>query len=138
MKGVFTVFATFVACIVLAGCNTTAGSGNRRVETKAVIAGGTIELNVYRTIEVDCTPNTLPRIKVIKQPAFGRVSISQTTSFPAFGQDNVRSKCNNRRVPSIAVNYTSNGQSGLSDRVVFEIIWHDGELWSADYTVLVR
>jgi hypothetical protein len=127
-----------LVAIALSGCNATENARERRVATKAVVAGGKVELNGYRSLELDCSANPAPRINIIQKPAFGTVSTERNTAFPAFPADNPRSRCNTRRVPNLSVVYRANANAGAKDRVVFEVIWHDGELWKADYTILVR
>lgn len=100
-----------------------------QIQTKSekfVLAGRTIQLGYYYSMQVDCTPNPIPDIVVVKQPALGRLRIDKTALHPAYAADNVRSVCNGKRTPTRRINYTASPGGKGEDEVVIEIYWNSG------------
>ena len=97
-----------------------------RWRRKFVLAGHTIQLAYYYSLQIDCTPNPIPEIVVVKRPALGRVRIDKASLYPTYGAGNVRSACNTKRTPTRQISYTASPDHKGDDEVAIEIYWHSG------------
>jgi hypothetical protein len=138
MGGLSRKGVTLAAAAYLAGCVSAANYGGYRSGSRAVLAGDTIRLNSFMDLNDDCTSKRLPTIKVLREPVHGRVSTAISTGFPGYPPHDIRSACNGRRVPAIAVLYRAGKSSGLNDEVVFETVWISTSLWHSSYTISIR
>ena len=127
------------ALAVFAAAPSLAQNYDRTIKlNKRVLAGDSILLDAFRTLNVDCTANPIPRINLIRTPDLGRVLVKREMMNSTFGKDNPRFKCNRRKSPSQTVHYRALDNAAGTDKVEFEVYWYDGEVWKIDATVNVR
>ena len=77
-------------------------------------------------------------IKTTKEPEHGTVEIVPSENFPAFAKDNVRSKCNVRKINGFNVNYKSSGGYVGPDEFTVLVLWPNGLASQAHFTMIVR
>lgn len=115
--------------------------GIAQIETKRakfVLAGHTIQLAYYYSLQIDCTPNPIPEIVVVKRPALGRVRIDKASLYPTYGAGNVRSVCNAKRTPTRQISYTASPDHKGDDEVAIEIYWHSGRKDGVTFVIHVQ
>jgi len=105
---------------------------------KVAASGQRIILTEFTALNPDCSSNGPVRIKIDVAPADGAIEVVSTQVFPNYPPDNVRNRCNSRRVPGQIVYYTSHaGFTGL-DKVVFESFFPNGTGILSRVPIVVR
>jgi hypothetical protein len=126
--------------LALAGCQTAGSTRYTRDDTadKAALQGQTIRLNGYHHLARDCQSRGYASLRLVSSVSGGALVGRNETSFPSFRPNSERSHCNSRRRPVSAAYYTpARGFTG-PDRVVFEVVFTDGEIWRETYNISVR
>jgi hypothetical protein len=64
-------------------------------------------IGFFYAVNPDCSASGDVNIRVTKQPEHGTVETTAATDFPTFPKENMRARCNNRKVRGVQVNYKS-------------------------------
>ena len=73
-----------------------------------VVASGTNQrIGFFYAVNPDCSASGDVNVRVTKQPEHGTVETTAATDFPTFPKENMRARCNNRKVRGVQVNYKS-------------------------------
>ena len=141
MKSVHLAFAG-LAALTLAACAPNGvqitNGGSQALVTKniTVARGQTVKVQVFTSINPDCTetPGTSGRME--SEPAHGMATLSRTQDFVYFKPENPRSNCNSRRVPAWVVNYTAAADFVGEDTFAFDEFFAAGG--SVHFNVVVH
>jgi hypothetical protein len=114
------------------------GSSAAQAQSYNVASGQSVKLWFFATVNPDCTPAGVPRVRVKAHPQHGRVTIGQKRDFVHFQPSNVRSACNTRRVLGTEVRYyAQRGYVGY-DTVGAEVFYPNGSYRSGNFNINVR
>lgn len=105
-----------------------ASANAQKIEQLKLYAAGDQEIMLRRgySLTPDCEPNRPTKIAIIVQPKNGTISERVHLGFPNYEKDNVRMKCNEKRVEGVAAFYKANpGFKGV-DKMEFAIVYNDG------------
>jgi hypothetical protein len=121
-------FAVALACgFGVSGCQTTGGVGPGAFNfVRAVPAGQTLKLDHFANLNPDCSSAGDIAVRVLQDPANGKIAIKQAADFSTYPPFNPRSHCNDRRTPGVSVFYTPNQNYLGPDSVIFDIIFANG------------
>jgi hypothetical protein len=103
-----------------------------------VVSGKSVKLHFAYSVNPDCSSTGEITARVTQSPQHGRISVTRAQDFPRFPNENVRSICNRRRVPGIAIQYFSQRGFVGSDSVGIEIIYPKGAMQRGTFSVEVR
>ena len=96
-------------------------AGTRKVEyTRHTPAGKQRTLENVTFLNPDCTVNEDAEVTITKEPQHGSATINPAEVFPHYAKDNVRSKCNEKKVKSKVLNYKP--AVGYAGDDVFEVL----------------
>jgi len=73
--------------------------------TRVVASGAKQRIDVYVSLNPDCSATGDINVRVTKQPEHGTVETVATTDYAHFPKENIRSKCNQHKVKGTLVNY---------------------------------
>ena len=74
---------------------------------RVVTSGTNQRIGFFYAVNPDCSAGGDVDIRVTKQPEHGTVETITATNLPAFPKENIRARCNNRKVRGVQVNYKS-------------------------------
>ena len=95
-------------------------AGVRKVEyTRQVPAGKQRTLENATVLNPDCTVVEDAEVTITKEPEHGSATIDSAEGFPTYPKDNVRSKCNGKKVKGHVLNYKA--AVGYVGNDVFEV-----------------
>lgn len=78
------------------------------------------------SLEVSCEAHPLAKVAVIAAPKNGKITERKIETFPSYGKNNSRSKCNENKTPATAAYYQANpGFKGV-DKFEFVFVYYDG------------
>jgi hypothetical protein len=136
----FMVAVTMLAA--LAGC---AGTPQQTVVPTAgtpimrgAAAGRRQFMTFVASLNPDCTSAGKTTVSVVSRPEHGDVTLEQMTGFPSFPQGSKLWKCNERRVPGVAIIYQSDGMFMGSDTFVTSQLDPDGQRNVLSFDVAVQ
>jgi hypothetical protein len=130
----YSLFALF-GVLAVSGCN---APNAVSPPLKFTISGKPLKVDVYYSINPDCTSLGSTTIRLIEQPKHGTVEFRETTDFPYFREGNSRAHCNTRRVPVTQVIYIpAPGYTG-PDSFQTDAVFPSGSARTAQYKVEVR
>jgi hypothetical protein len=121
------------AALALCGCQASGSSS-----TLAVPVNTEREIDHFIFANPDCSSLGATTIRVIEQPANGRMEIRQGSDFPNFPTSNQRSVCNSRRVASTQVWYIPNAGFSGTDTARVDAIGPSGFSTQKPYSISVR
>jgi hypothetical protein len=121
------------AALALCGCQTSGPSS-----TLAVPVNTEREIDHFIFANPDCSSLGPTTIRLIEQPANGRIEIRQGSDFPNFPTSNQRSACNSRRVVSTQVWYMPNASFSGTDTARVDVIGPTGFSSQKTYSISVR
>ena len=75
--------------------------------TRIVASGTNQQISFFYAVNPDCSASGDVNVRVTKQPEHGAVETTAATDFPTFPKENMRARCNNRKVRGVQVNYKS-------------------------------
>jgi hypothetical protein len=106
--------------------------------TRHVASGRSVVLNFVHSINPDCSSAGDPDVRLVKAPEHGVVAIVSGEGFANYAKDNVRAKCNGKRVHGVNVSYKSS--PGYTGTDAFELLSMSptGFAWEIVYRVDVR
>jgi hypothetical protein len=106
--------------------------------TRYVPSGKSRTIRLIYGASPDCSPWSDIEVRTTKAPEHGTVEIVAGQDFPRFAKDNVRFKCNEKKIPVLNVNYkSSEGYTG-PDEFELLILYPRGLADEAHYTMVVR
>lgn len=127
-----------VGASLLAGLALSATNAQAQFNARAVVAGKSLKLTFLSSINPDCTSTGDITVRITSDAQHGNVRVTRTRDFPYYIKANVRSACNTRRVPGIAVNYIAPRNYTGSDAVGIEVIFPNGAVRTNYYNISVR
>jgi hypothetical protein len=74
---------------------------------RVVTSGTNQRIGFFYAVNPDCSASGDVNVRVTKQPEHGAVETTAATDFPTFPKQNMRARCNNRKVRGVQVNYKS-------------------------------
>ena len=74
---------------------------------RVVTSGTNQRIGFFYAVNPDCSASGDVNVRVTKQPEHGAVETTAATDFPTFPKENMRARCNNRKVRGVQVNYKS-------------------------------
>ena len=86
----------------------------------------------------DCSPIDSIEVRTTKEPEHGAVEIVPGQGFPAFPRDNVRFKCNEKKISGLNVNYKSSDKYVGPDEFDLLVLWPTGRAWEMHFNMIVR
>ena len=95
-------------------------------ETRVVASGQRSQVWFHYSLQPDCTPTGPITIRILKQPANGKLEHEAGRWFPFFKPDNVRNHCNTKQADGFLFFYTSNGGFTGQDQTEIEAITSTG------------
>jgi hypothetical protein len=95
-------------------------------------------IDIFYWLEPDCSSPELPQVRVIEQPANGKLTVERGTGFTNFPQSNPRFECNKRKSDGVSVIYQPNAQFTGKDSITVEIIWPSGQSFKRRYAIDVK
>lgn len=114
------------------------GSAQAWSINKTVVAGKTIVLAGYMSINEDCSSMGEVVVRITTQPTHGVAVAKKGVFHPAFPRENVRSACNVRALPSLNLEYHAASDYTGSDYVSVEIIYPSGADKTEDFAIEVK
>lgn len=120
------------------GANQAAAWGNSKTLHRAALSGK--EINIYdgASVNPDCSNAGPVDLKAVSGPSHGKISIINAKTFPHFNKNNIRWKCNFRKVNGIKVLYRSMPGFKGQDQVALSVHTYDGESYSITVNVKVE
>jgi hypothetical protein len=115
------------------------GSGMQRLEyTRHVPSGAKRTLRFATSVNPDCSVREGTEVRKTKDPEHGTVEIVPGQSFSSWKKDTVRSKCNDKKMPGLFINYKSfDGYRG-TDGFDILILYPSGFAREVHYNINVR
>ena len=89
---------------------------------KTVTTGVTATINFVISLKPDCSVNDIPVVRIDKQPEQGIVKLVRREDYARLSQNSFPAACANKKVPGIAVDYTSNKDYAGTDFIGFETV----------------
>jgi len=74
---------------------------------RVVTSGTNQRIGFFYAVNPDCSASGDVNVRVTKQPEHGTVETTAATDFPTFPKENMRARCNKRKVRGVQVNYKS-------------------------------
>ena len=74
---------------------------------RVVTSGTNQRIGFFYAVNPDCSASGDVNVRVTKQPEHGTGETTAATDFPTFPKENMRARCNNRKVRGVQVNYKS-------------------------------
>ncbi|KIL98599.1 hypothetical protein CCC_02049 [Paramagnetospirillum magnetotacticum MS-1] len=105
---------------------------------KGAVSGAKQYIRNYLAITPDCTSMGNSKVAVMTEPGHGQVIVENGESYPDFNGDNVRVRCNDRKVPAVLVFYQSESGYVGADRMVLDIVMASGTFYRHEFTINVR
>ncbi len=127
-----------LVALMFSAFTSSAQAANTQTVNKTALAGQTINLMNYATVNPDCTAGDPVTIKITEQPSHGKAVESNSDVFPSFPPTNPRFVCNRMKFPSTLVQYTApEGFSG-TDVVTVELFTASGGDSELKYLITVK
>jgi len=125
-------------CCVTLLAATVAGGANATSDTfsKAVVAGGTLQLSHYASVNMDCSSAGRPEVRIVTGPSSGAVRVVQGLGFSHFSND--YAPCSARRVHGATVNHAPEKGFLGSDTVQLDVVFPNGFERIDTYNITVK
>ncbi len=72
---------------------------------KVAVAGKVQRLGYINSINADCSPAAIPSVSILQPPRQGRVTFRRGLDYSSYPANNVRSRCNTRKINSMVTFY---------------------------------
>ena len=96
-------------------------------------SGAAVQLGYYASANKDCTPATIPSIRVIEAPKSGTLTVR-----PAELATNAVAGCPGLKVPALIAFYQARAGTTGNDHVVYEVTGSNGEVGVYDVTITIK
>ena len=93
---------------------------------RVVTSGTNQRIGFFYAVNPDCSASGDVNVRVTKQPEHGAVETTAATDFPTFPKQNMRARCNNRKVRGVQVNYKSAEKYVGSDTLDLLVLFPGG------------
>ena len=104
-----------------------------------VVASGTNQrIGFFYAVNPDCSANGDINIRVTKQPEHGTVETAAATDSPNFERENIRYRCNQKKVRGQQVNYKSAEKYIGSDTLELLVVFPGGFGQEVHFNINVR
>lgn len=105
---------------------------------RGAMSGGKQFIRSYLAINPDCSSIGMSKVTVATEPEHGQVTVENGETYPDFGKDNIRARCNDRKVPAVLVFYQSEAGFNGADRMVLDTVMASGSFYRHEFTINVR
>ncbi|MBI3444211.1 MAG: hypothetical protein HY055_02320 [Magnetospirillum sp.] len=105
---------------------------------RGAVSGAKQYIRNYLSINPDCSSMGNAKVIVVTEPEHGQVILESGETYPDFAKDNVRARCNDRKVPAALVFYQSEGGFVGTDRIVLDTVMPSGMFYRHEFTINVR
>lgn len=112
--------------------------GNSKTIEKTALSGKEISIYDGANVNPDCSNAGLVSMQAVSGPSHGKISIINAKTFPHFTRNNIRFKCNSRKVDGMKVLYRSVPGFKGQDRVVLSTHTYDGGSYGATINIKVE
>lgn len=129
-------FAISVASTLLLAPNS-ASAANCNLQ-KTTPANKPVEVDGAFALNPDCTSFGYAAVKLLTDPRNGSVSTKKTTLYSNYSAQNVRSRCNSRRSPGVALWYKPQRGFVGTDSISYEWIFPNGIAYTCQASILVE
>jgi len=106
--------------------------------TRVVASGAKQRIDVYVSLNPDCSATGDINVRVTKQPEHGTVETVATTGYPHFPKENIRSKCNQYKVKGTLVNYKAAEKYTGNDEFDLLVLYPGGFARELHFDISVR
>jgi hypothetical protein len=106
--------------------------------TRVVPSSKNQRIGFFSSVDPDCVSNGEVEVRVTKQPEHGSAETKTATNFPNYSKENIRSKCNDRKVRGVQINYKSAEQYVGSDELELLVLFPNGFAREVHYNLDVR
>jgi hypothetical protein len=93
---------------------------------RVVTSGTNQRIGFFYAVNPDCSASGDVNVRVTKQPEHGAVETTAATDFPTFPKENMRARCNNRKVRGMQVNYKSAEKYVGADTLDLLVLFPEG------------
>lgn len=105
---------------------------------KSALSGSETRLAAMNSVNADCSPGSLPKVRVVTKPASGSVRIEPVKITVNRQATNHRAHCNGKIIGAVAVLYKSKEQYVGADKVVLDVDFRNGGVNRYTYTINVH
>jgi hypothetical protein len=106
--------------------------------TRVVPSGKRQQIGWYHYLNPDCTVRGEIVVRVTKEPEHGKIETVAGKQFAFYKKDNIRSRCNEHKVPGKLVFYKSEDKYVGDDVVDLLVIFDNGYAWDLHININVR
>jgi hypothetical protein len=106
--------------------------------TRVTASDQELRLDFLYSLNPDCSSIGFAKVRVIKQPDHGTVTIDNGTGFTSFARDNQRFDCNKSRSDGVVIVYQPEPGYVGSDSMVFDTIYAGGSEQKRNYKIDVK
>ena len=106
--------------------------------TRVVASGAKQRIDVYVSLNPDCSATGDINVRVTKQPEHGTVETVATTGYPHFPKENIRSKCSQYKVKGTLVNYKAAEKYTGNDEFDLLVLYPGGFARELHFDISVR
>lgn len=92
----------------------------------------------YMSVNPDCSSIGYAKVTVVTEPSWGKVIVEEGESYPNFTRENIRSRCNDRKLPAVLVYYQSEPGFVGTDRLTLEVVTVSGTFYHQEFLINVR
>ena len=85
--------------------------------TRVVASGAKQRIDVYVSLNPDCSATGDINVRVTKQPEHGTVETAVSTEYVHYPKENIRSKCNQHRVMALSISVSPSNRKTARSRL---------------------
>ena len=116
----------------LSGCVTNDNGVQNSEDHSRALSGERTKMGQSYMLNPDCSPRTMPNVKLVQAPEHGSVEFVKENIFANY-KNAPQSRCNSRKSPGVSEYYTS--KSGYSGKDMYKVRVSYGEGTIKDVTV---
>lgn len=105
---------------------------------RGAVSGAKQYLRNFMSINPDCSSMGYAKVTIASEPSKGKVVIEQGEAYPDFTRENIRSRCNDRKLPAVMVFYQSEPGFVGTDQLVLEAVSTSGTFYHQEFLINVR
>lgn len=142
MRFGFAIFMVFVSAVTALAQSTMTNdklfsSIKPEMNQSFVASNLKTRISWFSSMNPDCSSDGEIQYRILKKPSHGEISIVNDLGFPSYPNDNVRSSCNSKKLPTLNIFYKpSDGYIG-EDHLEFVVLYPDGTATRWDYSIIV-
>jgi hypothetical protein len=116
-----------------------AGPAVRTVNVSRVMASDQeLRLDFLYSLNPDCSSIGFAKVRVMKEPDHGKVTVDNGTGFTSFARDNQRFDCNKSRSDGVVIMYKPEAGYVGADSVTLDAIYPSGTEQKRNYKIEVK